>query len=51
MYSKMQNEKFGRRGYSGWKSEKVDIIRPADYGRYLIDKKGGRLYGFSWNLR
>ena len=50
MYSKEQNKKAGRRGYSGWKSEKVDIIRPADYGRYLREKKGGWSYGFSRNL-
>ena len=41
MYSKEQNKKAGRRGYSGWKSEKVDIIR---------EKKGGWSYGFSRNI-
>lgn len=51
MYSKEQNKTAGRRGYSGWKFEKVDIIRPADYGRYLRERKGGRSYGFSWYLR
>jgi hypothetical protein len=51
MYSKEQNKTAGRRGYSGWKFEKVDIIRPADYGRYLRERKGGWLYGFSRSFR
>ena len=51
MYTKEQNIKAGRMGYSGWKFEKIDIIRPADYGFYLSSKKkGGRLYGFSRHL-
>jgi len=51
MYTKEQNMKAGRTGFSGWKSEKIDIIRPADYGCYLlIKRKGGWLYGLSKNL-
>lgn len=51
MYTKEQNMKSGRTGFSGWKSEKIDIIRPADYGCYLwIKRKGGWSYGFSKNL-
>lgn len=50
MYTKEQNMKSGRTGYSRWKSEMEVVIRPADYGRYLREKKGGRLYGFSRDL-
>lgn len=41
MYTKEQNIKAGRTGYSRWKSEKEVFIRPADYGRYLRERKGG----------
>ena len=52
MYTKEQNMKAGRTGYSGWKFERIVIIRPADYGFYLLSKKkGGLSYGLSKNLR
>lgn len=52
MYTKEQNVKAGRTGYSRWKSEKEVFIRPADYGFYLLVKrKGGWSYGLSKNLR
>lgn len=43
MYTKDQNKKAGRRGYSLWKREKVNIISPAAYGDYILqDKKRGK---------
>lgn len=52
MYTKEQNLKAGRMGYGRWKSEMEVVIRPADYGFYLLSKKkGGRSYGFSRHLR
>lgn len=51
MYTKEQNIKAGRTGYSRWKSEKEVFIRPSDYGLYLLSKrKGGWSYGLSKNL-
>lgn len=52
MYTKEQNIKAGRTGFNGWKSEEIRVIRPTDYGFYLLKKKkGGRSYGLSKNLR
>lgn len=39
MYTKDQNKKAGRRGYSLWKREKVNIISPAAYGDYILQDK------------
>ena len=43
MYTKDQNKKAGRRGYSLWKHEKVAIIPPAAYGDYILqDRRRGK---------
>ena len=39
MYTKDQNQKTGRRGYVGWKSEKETSIRPSDYGDYILQRR------------
>lgn len=39
IYTKDQNKKAGRRGYSLWKDEKVTIIPPAAYGDYILQNK------------
>ena len=39
MYTKDKNNKAGRRGYVGWKSEKETFIRPLDYGDYILQRK------------
>lgn len=42
MYTKDKNIKAGRRGWSGWKSEKVTAISPASYGDYILQTRRGR---------
>lgn len=32
LYTRMQNERCGRKGYSGFKREKETVIKPKDYG-------------------
>ena len=39
MYTKNQNNKAGRKGYSCWKSEKIFSILPADYGNYILQHR------------
>lgn len=44
MYTKDKNMKAGRKGYVGWQVEKETVIRPADYGDYILQrgKRGKR---------
>lgn len=39
MYTKSQNLKAGRKGYTGWKTEKETVISPAAYGDYILQKR------------
>lgn len=42
MYTKEANQKFGRRGFGQWKSEKNTEISPAAYGSYVSKRKRRR---------
>lgn len=39
MYTKDRNVKTGRKGYSLWKDEKIDVISPAAYGDFVIQHR------------
>lgn len=39
IYTKEQNEKYGRKGYLGFKREKEVVITPKDYGMFLQKRK------------
>lgn len=39
MYTKDRNMKTGRKGYSLWKDEKLDVISPASYGDFIIQHR------------
>lgn len=39
MYTKQENEKAGRKGYCGFKREKVTAISPKDYGMFLQERR------------
>lgn len=39
MYTKDQNNKAGRKGYLAWKSEKVSVVTPAEYGGYILQHR------------
>lgn len=38
-YTKEKNEKCGRKGYCGFKREKVTVISPKEYGIFLQKKE------------
>lgn len=37
--TKMKNKKDGRRGYCGWKLEKITSASPKVYGEFINDRK------------
>lgn len=38
-YTKTKNKEDGRRGYRGWKQEKITVISPKEYGMFLQRKR------------
>lgn len=42
MYTKDQNIKAGRKGYTMWKQEKETAISPSAYGDYILQRKKKR---------
>lgn len=38
-YTKEKNEKCGRKGYCGFKREKVTVISPKEYGMFLQKRR------------
>ena len=39
MYTKNEDNKNGRKGYCGFKREKIKVISPKDYGMFLEENK------------